>query len=135
VKKLLVLASVLVGLLLVSTPRSEACHTHGYVRASTLNELFQSLPGEDQNLSFSAGGLSNTSGSGGTNQLSQVNPTSIDTSTFDDGHQFQWSVKGGEFGSSQQWANSTDNVYGELEGIIGDIELALDAQYDKEYAD
>ena len=49
--------------------------------------------------------------------------------------QFQWTLKSGEPTTAVQWANSTDTVYGELEGILGDIELALDAQYDKDYAD
>src|SRR5262249_36829669 len=104
-------------------------HTHGYVRASTLNDLFSSLPGgPNSGLSFTAGKLSK----------SQLHDVNLDTAAFDDGHQFSWKVNGKDgtidFGGTGI-ANNLENVDAELNGIIGDIELALDAQYDKDYAD
>jgi hypothetical protein len=135
-KKAILLAAVVLGLMVVGTPRSEACHTHGYVRASTLNDLFSGLPGgANSDVSFSAGGLSG-------NQLGNVN---LDTMNWGgsqygdgsggDGHSYSWKVTDGKnihFGATLSVGG---DVNAELEGIIGDVELALDAQYDKDYAD
>jgi hypothetical protein len=134
-KKAILLTAVVLGLLVLGTPRSEACHTHGYVRASTLNDLFKGLP-EGGDVSFSAGGLSGS-------QLSNPN---LDTLNWNggagDNHQFSWSVNSKDGKTSFGGTNAADHVaddhsdvYSQLDGIIGDIELALDAQYDKDYAD
>ena len=53
---LAVAGPVLLGLVLATTPRSDACSTHGYVRASTLNDLFNGMGGLNSNsgIEFSA---------------------------------------------------------------------------------
>lgn len=128
-KKVLLALAVLAALT-VGT-RAEACHTHGYVRASTLNDLFSSLPGgANSGLSFSAGGLSG-------NQLSNVNLDTINWNGGNgDNHQFSWSVHSQDnsisFGQTDVGLGSPQQ---QLDQIIGDVELALDAQYDKDYAD
>jgi len=135
-KKAILLASIVLALF-VGAARSEACHTHGYVRASTLNDLFSTLPPGSANLTFGAGGLGGQEGLG--NGLGNVN---LNTTTWGNGngdnHQFSWSATGDDginFGEGVAAADGSNDPYQQLEAVIGDIELALDAQYDKDYAD
>jgi len=107
-------ASVIAGLLLLGTPRTEACNTHGYVRAQTLNDLFSTVPNGEVTATAQIGG------------------------DFNQQHEFTWSVAGNDLSFGEQNADALtggQTAYDQLEGVIGDIELALNAQYDKDYVD
>lgn len=128
-KKLAIAAVAILGLVLFAAPQSNACSTHGYVRASTLNDLFSGVANSDNGLVFEAPN-SNGDGSGGTN-LSDPN---LDTGHYDDGHAFGWKMKGQ---NNDNWTQLTTgaNAQAQLDDIIASIEQGLSEKLDVNYAD
>ena len=126
--KKLAIAAVALGLMLLAAPKTNACSTHGYVRASTLNDLFQGVASNDNGIQFEAPN-SNGDGQGGTN-LSDPN---LDTGHYDDGHAFSWKMKGANGGN---WTTLTtsENAETQLDDIIASIESKLSESYDKNFA-
>lgn len=136
--KKLAIAALAVGIIFFAAPKSDACSTHGYVRASTLNDLFQGVSDSSNELAFEA--PSGTQGQGGGN-LSDPN---LDTGHYDDGHAFGWKMKGHKNSSGTDGGWDTVSIFGgtgvesaqtQLDDIIASIEQSLSESYDKSYAD
>ncbi|MEZ0230932.1 MAG: hypothetical protein ACAI25_20100 [Planctomycetota bacterium] len=127
-KKLAIAVMAVLGLVIFAA-QSNACSTHGYVRASTLNDLFQGVANNDNGLVFEAPN-SNGDGAGGTN-LSDPN---LDTGHYDDGHSFGWKMKGA---NDDNWVHlaTEGNVQAQLDQIIAAIEQGLSEKMDVNFAD
>ncbi len=126
-KKLAIAVMAVLGLVIFAA-QSNACSTHGYVRASTLNDLFSGLPQNDSGLVFEA--PSGSQGQGGGN-LSNPN---LDTGHYDDGHSFGWKMKGV---NDDNWTHLTtdQNAQAQLDAIIATIETNLSEKMDVNFAD
>ena len=130
--KKLALAVVAVAGLMLFAAQSNACSTHGYVRASTLNDLFSGVSNNDNGLAFEAPGSTN----GGSNGLGDPN---LDTGHYDDGHSFGWKMKGvnGDNGTDGGWTrlSTGGSVHAQLDEIIAAIEKNLSESQDVNFAD
>jgi hypothetical protein len=127
-RKLATAVLAILGLVLFA-PQSNACSTHGYVRASTLNDLFGGVADSNNGLVFEAPN-SNGDGQGGGN-LSDPN---LDTGHYDDGHSFGWKMKGT---NNNNWTtlSTGGGVQAQLDDIIASIEQGLSENMDKNFAD
>ena len=125
--KKLALAVVAVAGLMLFAAQSNACSTHGYVRASTLNDLFSGVSNNDNGLAFEAPGSTN----GGSNGLGDPN---LDTGHYDDGHSFGWKMKGV---NQDNWTtlSTSQNAQTQLDDIIASIEQGMSEKMDVNYAD
>lgn len=131
-KKLAIVATAVLGLVLFGAPQSNACSTHGYVRASTLNDLFQTLPqGTDAGLVFEAHDVGTNAGTGGGN-LSDAHL--LDTGHYDDGHSFGWKMKGDNNGNWHELTTG-ENAQTQLDDIVAAIETNMSESMDKHFAD
>lgn len=126
--KKLAIAVMALGLMLLAAPTTNACSTHGYVRASTLNDLFQGVANDDNGLQFRA-----PWGNQGTDGKNLSDPH-LDTSNYDDGHEFGWKMKG-QNGDNWTTVHTSDgDAEHQLDGIIAQIEGSLSESYDKNFA-
>jgi len=132
-RKLVITMAAVAGLLCLGAPKTDACGTHGYVRASTLNDLFANA-GPDDNVVF-----------GATNVLDGSNPplsdVNLDTNNYEDGHAFQEGHKDPKTG---QITWSTVSIFDDGKGIpgqtqiddiISQIEQSLSESLDQNHAD
>jgi hypothetical protein len=137
-KRLLLSVVAVTGLLFATSPRSDACSTHGYVRASTLNDLFNGVGNQDNGLEFAAGNQPFDPNNPANTQLSNV---SLDTSSFDDEHALEVHLKGQ---NNDQWISlsiyknldgtSVNSGQAQVDDIISAVEQSLSEGYDQRYA-
>ena len=130
--KKLAIAVVALGLMLLAAPTTNACSTHGYVRASTLNDLFQGVANQDNGIQFEAPW--GTQGDVADGYASNLSDPHLDTAHYDDGHAFGWKMKGVN-GSNWTTVHTSDgSADQEIDSIIAQIESQLSESYDKNFA-
>ena len=137
-RRLLVGVVAVTGLLFATSPKTDACSTHGYVRASTLNDLFNGVANQNNELEFAAG---NTPFDPNNPQNTQLSNVSLDTSAFNDEHMLEVHLKGQ---NNDQWISLS--IYKNLDGsaansgqaqvddIVAAVEQSLSEGYDQRYA-
>src|SRR4051794_19228341 len=128
-KKLAIAVMAVIGLVLYAAPETNACSTHGYVRASTLNDLFSGVANNDNGLVFEAG----TQGNGHADE--HLGDPNLDTGHYDDGHAFGWKMKDSNGGAWHDMDMGNGDVHAQLDSIITAIEQGMSESMDKNFAD
>jgi len=139
-RKLLIALVAAAALTIATAAQTQACSTHGYVRASTLNDLFHGTGGFGNNtdpngLEFEAdngGGLNNPNESQAANALGDAQLFAHNGGHYDDGHDFGWRVNGGAW---QRQGMGSGTPGQQLNGIISSIEQAISENSDVAFTD
>jgi len=126
-KKLAFAFVAILGLAFYGAP-TQACYTHGYVRASTLNDLFSGVANNENGLQFE-----NTNQNGDSVGLSDPHVDISQFGTGENAHEFGYKVKGQNNGNMTIVPDG--DPQSQLDGIIAQIESSLSEGYDQRFAD